>query len=81
MFLSITDSVMNSHIYYIVVWWRVNISAEVSLGWNRCLNDLNVLLKCHIYYLFVSNLIHQFNECVKCMFLSITDSVMNSHFL
>ena len=43
------------------------------------LDDVNVLLKCCIYYLVVNKLFLNFYMSVKEMFLSIPDSVMISH--
>ena len=43
------------------------------------LDHLKVLLNCHIHYAVVNSVFLLLNKCVKLMFLSIPDSVMNSH--
>ena len=42
-------------------------------------DDLNVILDCQIHYTVVNSLFLMLNNCAKWMFLSIPDSVMNSH--
>ena len=65
MFLSITDSVINSHILSRDFLLRVQVSVDVSLGWNTCLDVLNVVWNCHIYQTIVNKFFIQSIKCEK----------------
>ena len=76
MFLNITDSVMNSHIYLSDVYLKL---AHLFNGYFTHLQVIVALSKLHTSCIYVSGVFHLFLRSLEKMFLNITDSVMNSH--
>ena len=65
MFLSIPDSVMNSHIYWMKVFIRLEVSVEISIWLNKCLDVLNFFLNIPIDCWVVNHPFLQFYKHVK----------------
>ena len=75
-----------------ILWWiltssesthfcKINSLLESQFDRINVWNDLNLLFNCRINYLAAKNLFLNCTKCLKYMFLSIPDSMMNSHML
>ena len=73
-----------------ILWWiltsseythfcKINSLPESQFDRLDVWNDLNLLFNCQINYLAAKNLFCNCYKCLKYMFLSISDSVVNSH--